>query len=588
MTHASPRLITLTLISLLCCLTAQAKTLYRVQEVVAPEGSEAIGYSINDAGQIAGSTTTRAFLSDTDGKMILLPKLATLPADSPNYTFGYGINTSGQVTGNVVVPIDNIGNSVSHLFIYDGNLTGTGNLTDLGSLPNSADNLGLAINDSGQITGYASFIDENYSKRAFITDSNGNMTDLGIPSTYSLGVAINNQGQVTGRHGDGFEDQRKGFVTGPNGQGLQTLGTLGGTSSAGTAINASGQVAGYSSAVDNKPHAFVTDSTTGAMHDLGTLGGSSSQAWGINDAGVVTGSYEHKKDGRVPFVTDADGKMADLNSLLVAEDVGKWWLFDDARDINNQGQIVASGKLRADLKLRRAVILHPVNVQDNDSPLDLAHGDRLKLSESQKDTIKCGPLQTDPVSQQKSKTCSQLTTGNFTLSLKLSAETLENNLIDLSKINAYSPFSLNIGSYVFSGTLSNAEVVKKTKSAPTSLPATWIFYRTLHNGGKHVTDASVKISADKKSNLTIKISGKRWLVNNLIGGQQVYASLCQASSVGNSTLTQQAKVDINNRSIAFSTTIKCKRTQTSKSINQSSDGPFDLNNLSISAKLSPS
>jgi probable HAF family extracellular repeat protein len=100
-------------------------------------------------------------------------------------TRAYGINASGQVTGCV----SNAAGG-THAFLYVA-----GTLTDLGTL-GGASSCGLAINKTGQITGYA---DTATDTHAFLY-ADGMMTDLsavsGSPTT--RGLAINTTGDVVG------------------------------------------------------------------------------------------------------------------------------------------------------------------------------------------------------------------------------------------------------------------------------------------------------------------------------------------------------------------------------------------------------
>jgi probable HAF family extracellular repeat protein len=112
---------------------------------------------------------------------------------------------------------------------------------------------------SGQVTGYSNATDGN--DHAFLWDGT-TMLDLGtLGSSQSYGEAINDSGQVTGFAGS------HAFLW--DGTRLQDLGTLGGDASVGNAISASGQVTGYAETTDGARHAFLWDGT--ALLDLNRL-----------------------------------------------------------------------------------------------------------------------------------------------------------------------------------------------------------------------------------------------------------------------------------------------------------------------------
>jgi len=100
-------------------------------------------------------------------------------------TRAHGINATGQVTGCVSIAAGG-----THAFLY-----AAGTLTDLGTL-GGAGSCGLAINTSGEITGYA---DTATDTHAFLY-TNGVMADLsavsGMPT--ANGRAINTAGDVVG------------------------------------------------------------------------------------------------------------------------------------------------------------------------------------------------------------------------------------------------------------------------------------------------------------------------------------------------------------------------------------------------------
>jgi len=101
-------------------------------------GSTAVGYSINNSGQVTGSSVTpsgdnHAFLY-SNGQMVDISTLGGYFAQ------GLGINNAGQVTG-YSIP------STFRAFLYSN-----GQIMDLGTLA-GADTEARAINDAGQLTG---------------------------------------------------------------------------------------------------------------------------------------------------------------------------------------------------------------------------------------------------------------------------------------------------------------------------------------------------------------------------------------------------------------------------------------------------
>ena len=170
-----------------------------------------------------------------------------------SFTIGWDVNAGGAVTGGSDVPDD----SGAHPFLWKPTTPNgtTGTMHDLGTL-GGTDGDGIALNDSGQVTGSSQTTDDA-AYRAF----------LWTPTT-------------------------PGGVSGV----MQDLGTLGGTNSYGIAINAAGQVVGAAEVpaeVSNYTHAFLY-TPGGGMVDLNTFvdplsGWELLDADAINDVGQITG-----------------------------------------------------------------------------------------------------------------------------------------------------------------------------------------------------------------------------------------------------------------------------------------------------------
>lgn len=299
------------------------------------------------------------------------------------FSEGHSINDSGQVVGS-----SSTSSGASHAFLYSGGDT----LKDLGTLGTGTTSNALAINNSGQVAGW-SYTSGTTQQRAFLYNDS-RMTDLpnlggsssvatGIGNTvpggtpqvvgyrrgstggdqaflytdgawFNLGTldggqtsrarAINGIGQVVGytSYADGTT---QAFLY--SGNTMMPLGFLpGGHSSVAMAINDTGQVAGSGTySEDYQNHAFLTGA--GGLQDLGTLGGSGSTGWGINNAGQVVGSSSRD----VVDTTDyaflySGGVMTDL-SLLEEVRTARWTSLRMAYDINNLGKITGLG-LRED------------------------------------------------------------------------------------------------------------------------------------------------------------------------------------------------------------------------------------------------
>jgi probable HAF family extracellular repeat protein len=219
-------------------------------------------------------------------------------------------------------------------------------MTDLGTLggPNS---FGEGINASGQVTGY-SHTTQSLIQHAFLY-SNGTMTDLGtLGGTNSYGYGINANGQVTGA------SEISPSLGGLPHAFLYTAGTmidinpLGVPGSGGTAINASGQVTGYLLMPRPEQQAFLY--SAGSAISLGTLGGPNSVGRGISGGGQVVGASS-EASGRVRAFLYSEGKMINLNALVLSGLNGA--TLEDARGINDSGQIVALGCVMTDCQAYR-------------------------------------------------------------------------------------------------------------------------------------------------------------------------------------------------------------------------------------------
>ncbi|MBV9924143.1 MAG: DUF4214 domain-containing protein [Acidobacteria bacterium] len=359
----------------------------------APRGTaQAPGYTVTDLGTLGGETS-QAFGIDPCGHVVgrsratasansnrpflwsggVMQNLGTLGGDTGMAT---AINQGGTVAGGA----QNSGGT-THAFARPAG----GPMQDLGTLggPTST---AYDVNASGQVVGVS---EENgaLQDRAFVWQSGVGMQAVTAPwGTPIRAFGINDAGQITGIANlpANSTDVAHAYVT--IGGVPVDIGTLGGGVSFGIEVNEAGVVVGYSYIFSNNIfqsfHAFRWrdkngngQRDAGEMIDLGLLGPShvNSYAYDINESGQVVGASEtgdpdHNvsraflwQDANNNDLSDA-GELHDLNVL--APNTG--WTFEEARGINDRGQIVGTGT-NPDGK-EHAFLLTPTNVAP--SPCD--------------------------------------------------------------------------------------------------------------------------------------------------------------------------------------------------------------------------
>jgi len=247
-----------------------------------------------------------------------------------------------------------------------------GEIIDLGTLGGGYESFSSAVNNRGQVVGFAvNTTPDPYSlaygalfptqTRAFLWD-NGVMRDLdtlGGPDAFA--VQINERSQVVGYS---YTNSTPNPTTGvptvdpflwEDGK-MRDLGTLGGTLGVALLINKHGLVVGGSNlAGDATFHPFLWQD--GVMTDLGTLGGGTGTPEWLNELGVISGKADlaGPKPQNHHAVLWEDGKITDLG-VLPGDSCS------NAFFVNNHGQAVGGSSDRNDCTLQvsgHAVLWQP-------------------------------------------------------------------------------------------------------------------------------------------------------------------------------------------------------------------------------------
>ncbi len=174
----------------------------------------------------------------------------------------------------------------------------------------------------------------------------GTPMDLGtLGGAISCAYGINAKGNVVGYSQITGSTTEHAFIylyKGGVNSIMTDLQTLGGTNSRAYAINDADHVVGWSQTSSGDTHAFFYNGTN--MLDLNTLSGdTASHAYGLNNHDQIVGSSETSEGAERAFL-DVDGVMSDLNSMIDPNG----WTLEEARGINDNGQIVGWGQIGDD------------------------------------------------------------------------------------------------------------------------------------------------------------------------------------------------------------------------------------------------
>jgi hypothetical protein len=292
--------------------------------------------AINDYGQVVGCSLMCRPGSATSPSRLWTPTIpngtsgtwTNLPAPTVSGVMeaAKGINNSGQIVGT------GLGGATTQIFLWsptapNGTTGSAVGLGDIAGLPDSSH--GFGINSRGQIVGTGNAFGTGGPSRAVLwspaTPNGTSGSMIALLNTSSLGGAINDMGQVSGRN------------------------------------SATGTFFLWQPTTPN--------ATTGAVIDLGKLPGASTMDTnGMNSSGSIVGTALGSPNRAFLWEPNTPngvtGTLIDLNEL-VSPAVDARWHLQNARGINDEGQIVGYGLFDADgpggaAAVTRAFLLTPV------------------------------------------------------------------------------------------------------------------------------------------------------------------------------------------------------------------------------------
>ena len=335
---------------IVCPVTAQAQMLYRITDLGRLNTPQGVVTAINERGEVVGGNG-QGFLW-TGEKMVDLGTLPPTEPEDDTTEIAYGINNREQIVGT--------SGSFRPVFM-SGLIFARGVFAEHRKqrqfTGHNVSFIPYAINDAGQIVGLDGYRGFFYSRGKLIPLGTLSKVPNGNRSTARN---INPQGQVVGwttvnsSHRDKFDQlPTHAFLwqRGVNKGRMRDLGTLPGwVNSYASAINRRGEIAGSVSGASNALSGLDPDNPAQAflwrgnrMIALPKLPGSKhSEAFAINDSTEIAGSCDSRA------VVWRQGKITDLNTYLPP---ASGWILEQARAINNRGQIAGTGTFHGEKHL---------------------------------------------------------------------------------------------------------------------------------------------------------------------------------------------------------------------------------------------
>ncbi len=325
-----------------------AQPAYVAEELTIPSGiSDVLLTDINDSDEIVGwgslslghmgvywpSSTTPVIL-DNDGSF--------------SSTTIWGINNNGQVTGEFVGPLAGGGEQQGFLRWVPGQAPEFS-----GYFEGQSFSRGFDINDSGQITGFASYPPTNtfiapgdtaprVGIHAFLFDDINNVQFINTQNHNADAKKLNNNGTVIGRRDGIAYRYDSGVFT------SLTIDPMG--------INANGMVVGKSGQFCDAYNNGTSSSINGFFDNTLYV----CVPYAINNANEVVGSYQLQQGENLAFLFD--GAYYNLNNITQFADSDI--VLSRANGINEDGVIIAEGHRISDPSVSRYYKLTPVDSFD--------------------------------------------------------------------------------------------------------------------------------------------------------------------------------------------------------------------------------
>jgi probable HAF family extracellular repeat protein len=311
---------------------------------------------LNDRGQVVGYSHTPGFPGQeavlwteggTDGpaENPQLRGIGNLNGDDYWHSSqAYALNNHGQIVGwanGTGILLD-----PWHAFVWqDGNMVDLGTLEPYGWGTSQAH----SITDNGLVAGWSQTQPgDSFSgnQHAFVcTLSNRELFDIGVDESWanSVNVFAELVGGYFTRNGEKRAMYWNPYVGAVD---LHVFVTAGGTMSEAAAISDSGLVVGFASDAQGTPRGFCIDLNTGRVQHVDSDG--ESFAHDVNNAGIVVGSFQYERPslyGHAMVWDTLAGVRHELHDLV--DDPSTWGL-RTAWAINDAGHIIGNGSHEVD------------------------------------------------------------------------------------------------------------------------------------------------------------------------------------------------------------------------------------------------